>query len=195
MSGYVPTVFENSLFDKTSPEPWNQLIALSRETINQSLKALYEVTKAKDPMSQPLCHIELKTRTGGATLVANLNPCQVIPNVDFHGPEDDAKGIPMLYFQWNFASGEMVLPAAYGGTATKKFDVRGWKVAFGTQVGEFVVCDCRNRYTDNRQRLNLSLPRTQGIRRSSIAWDSQLATSASKDSSSKSRVTMVSLFR
>lgn len=137
MSEYVPTAFENSLIDKSSPEPWNQLIALSRETINEGLKDLYEVTKAKDPMSTPVCHIDLKSRTSDAHLIANLNPSQVIPNVDYSGPADDPEKVPMLYFQWNFESGTLTLPADYVGTDTKIFDVRGWKVAFGTQVGEF----------------------------------------------------------
>jgi hypothetical protein len=141
---YEPTVFEESLIKLTSPEPWDQIIVLSRETINRDFASLFEAAKKKNPMSEPLCHIEFTTR-GDANIAANVDASTVIVNVvkdgDVQpgGKKPNEKYVPMVIFQWNLRDGLIRLPINDNpdDMTTKDFVVDGWKVAFETSVGEY----------------------------------------------------------
>ncbi|KAK0657829.1 hypothetical protein B0T16DRAFT_69071 [Cercophora newfieldiana] len=149
MTEYVPTAFEKSLIELTSPDPWNQIVVLSCKTINEGFSRLYDAAKAKDPMSTPLCHIDLKPRTITATMVANLKPSQVIANV----VEKAGDKVPMLYFQWNFESGTMSVPLEYEEEGTKDYDLQGWRVAFATKIVSEPVSTEDERYGEIKKRM------------------------------------------
>jgi len=117
--------FIDSLTNKASPVPYDQAIFLSQKTIND---AFYNMWLLADPTS-PVRSINIKTRDG-ETLQGALNAPTVIVNVvDFSY---------MLYFQWNFKSGQMSLFTTDNPNdpTMKTFDVTNWIVAFGTSLSK-----------------------------------------------------------
>jgi hypothetical protein len=120
--------FDDSLILQTSPGPWSQIILLSQDTINRAFKNIYDVAKAKDRMSTPLCHIDLNSL--GGTLHADLDASEVLVNVvDFNC---------MLYFQWKIRSGTMALRISDDpdDQTFKTFNIDRWTMAFRTSLSK-----------------------------------------------------------
>jgi hypothetical protein len=115
--------FIDSLTNKTSPVPYDQVIVLSQKIINDSF---YNMWVLADDTS-PIRSINLKTRDG-QTLTGKLKAPTIIVNVVDY--------TYMLYFQWNFNSGSMTLYTTDNPNdpTTKTFDLTNWVVAFGTTM-------------------------------------------------------------
>lgn len=119
----MSAAFLDSLTNKTSPEPYDQVIFLSQATINAAFHSMWLL--ADD--TSPIRSLDIKTRDG-EEISGKLNAPTVIVNVvDFSY---------MLYFQWNFKSGTMKLYTTDNpnNPTMKTFDVSNWIVAFGTKL-------------------------------------------------------------
>jgi hypothetical protein len=121
-----PGPFVNSLVNKAAPDPYQQTIFLSQNTINHAFRNMWQLA---DP-SSPIRSVNVRDRAGN-TLTATLNPPTVLINVA------DNSGF-MAYMQWNFDQGQIKLftSANPSDPTMKTFDVSNWVYAFGSNIGK-----------------------------------------------------------